>query len=520
MFSKRLACSIVIAAALCSPALSQSSVGSTSGITDHNIQNEMERLTNSLRDRVIYQGTAVERFTLAERMKHYGVPGVAIAVVKDGKFVHAQGFGVLQAGGDETVDANTVFSVGSVSKIVTAAMVMKMSDQGQINLDADIHDYLTSWKLAQTGDKPNDRISLRMILSHTAGFNVHGFGDFNPGKKMPTLLDTLNGKGPASNDAVKLLFKPGTQQKYSGGGYMIAQQLIEDVAGKAFKDAANEQLFNPLGMSRSTFINPLPASHGNIAKAHDRKGKPTALPRGWESMPESAPSGLWTSANDMGKFVSTLINSYRLEGEYISRKAASDMMTKVSPSQHGLGPRLEGSGNGRFFHHAGANNSYKAWVEGHLATGDGLVVLTNGSNGDDLFIEIRNAAADAFGWEINKPVIAPKLTVDPEMLVQFAGRYSPDQEFPVALREQVIGRFFDEDIQISAHAGDLFFARRGSKNKHKLVPLAPNRFLVPVIQLREGIAEMIFHRGSDAHSNSVTLKINDAASHYNVVSAK
>ena len=198
------------------------------------------------------------RFNLAERMKHYGVPGVAIAVIEDGKIKETKGFGVLQAGGKEPVNADTLFSVGSVSKVVAATLIHKMDEEGTLDVDRDINEYLKSWRLPDAQKWDDTKINLRMILSHTAGFNVHGFPDFLPGETLPTVYDTLYGTGPARTDALRQFYKPGSRFSYSGGGYTLAQLLVTDVSGKSFEDTAKGTLLDPLGMKRSSFANPLP----------------------------------------------------------------------------------------------------------------------------------------------------------------------------------------------------------------------------------------------------------------------
>ncbi len=385
----------------------------------------LAKLSENLRPRVSI-GREPSRYRLEDRMERFGVAGVAIAVLKDGAILHSGGFGVLQAGGDEPVNADTLFSVGSVSKVATATLLMKMQAQGLIDMDTDVRQYLKSWDMPDS-DTP---ITLRMILSHTAGFNIHGFGDFLPGADLPTVYDTLNGTPPATHSAVRFVDAPGTRYRYSGGGYTVAQLVATDVAGKDFPTLADEVLFTPLGMERSSFLNPLPANFTNVAKAHNRSGEPVALPRGYEAMPEMAASGLWTSANELGAMVVALIESYRTSQGYLPQPETADMMTKVSPSEHGMGPRLEGSGMARMFHHGGANNSYRAWIEGHLVTGNGLVVLTNGTNGDDLFIEIRNAAADVYGWNLNQPVSLAPVPSTETMLASFEGTYEPSGNYP------------------------------------------------------------------------------------------
>lgn len=470
-------------------------------------------LTQMLRPRFTV-GTVMPRYTLKERMAHYGVPAVAIGVIRGGELVHAEGFGVLQAGADTPVDSDTLFSAGSVSKIATAALILKLHADAKLNIDADIRRYLKSWPWPSYEKQADIPVSLRMLLSHTGGFNLHGFSDFMPGAQLPTVYDTLNGTGPSQDEPLTLLFKPGKRYKYSGGGYTLAQLVATDILNTSFPAAAKAELFDVVGMRRSNFTNPLPDSTTNVAKAHDRDGTPVALPRGYQAMPEMAASGLWTSAHDLGQLVAALIRSYQTEGAFLPQSLAIDMMTQIAPSEHGLGPRLEGMGRNRFFHHAGSNDSYKTWMEGHLATGDGLVVLTNGTKGDDLFIEIRNAAADAFGWTINQPVFLPEVTVPDAMTESFLGTYAPDTGFPLEERQQLIGWIYDAPITVHQNDGALTVSFGKSARKHALVPSAPNRFLLPVLTPRAGVTELVFHRDSHSKVQSVTLESSGVRSFY------
>ncbi|MEM9531083.1 MAG: serine hydrolase domain-containing protein [Pseudomonadota bacterium] len=340
------------------------------------------------------------RFSVEQRQVHHGVPGAGVAVISEGKVSWAGGFGNRVKDTDSPVDADTVFSVGSVSKMVNAGLILRLVAEGLVDLDTDVNTYLKSWQVEDSRYTRDQKVTLRMILSHTAGFSQHGFGDFEPGADLPTALETLNGKKPARHGRVRLMFKPGTEMDYSGGGTTVSQVLVEDVTGLSYPEAARRYVFEPLGMSRSTFVNPLPADHGNIAHAHDRRGRPTALPRGWEAMPEMAASGLWTSARDLGAFVVALLNSANRDDGFLPRALVQDMMTRVPQSWHGLGPRLNGEGETRVFHHGGSNNSYRAWIEGHLGAGSGMVILTNGTNGNALYSEIRYAAEESLDWPV------------------------------------------------------------------------------------------------------------------------
>lgn len=469
--------------------------------------------TTQLRPRY-WVGDEEIRYTLEERMAHYGVPGIAVAVIENGDLIYAAGFGELQAGGGEAVDADTVFSAGSVSKIATAALTLRLHEAGVVDMHAPVSAQLESWDLPDGGAFNEDAVTLRGILSHTAGFNLHGFADFQPGAVLPSVYDTLNGQSPSLDGPLELTFEPGSRYRYSGGGYTLAQLLIADQTEQSFADAANAWLFEPLGMTRSSFANPLPEDHGNIAKAHGRNGEPVALPRGYEAMPEMAASGLWVSATDLGRLVQALIASYRAEGGYLDRSTALDMMSRVSRSEHGLGPRLEYSGEDYFFHHAGANNSYHAWIEGHLATGDGLVVLTNGANGNPLHQEIRNAVADAMGWRINAPNRLPELDLTPADLGAMTGVYTEDDTFPLEDRRQMLGWIYGSDWQVTQDETGLRVGRVGRQNTSRLIPVSPTRFVLEGVGMREGMLELEFERDVSGRVDALTLHLVNARARY------
>ena len=338
-------------------------------------------------------------WSISDRMGVHGVPGASVAIIQNGEVVWTQGYGTVSALSGEPVDEETVFSAGSVSKLVNAALILRLVQDGQLDLDEDINSYLTSWQVPESEFTRERNVTLRSILSHTSGFSQHGFPDFEPDETLPTILQTLNGQSPAKHDAVELFFAPGTRMQYSGGGITVSQLVIEDVTGMSYADAANEYVFRPLGMTRSTFESPLPESHGNIARAHDREGTARALPRGYESMPEQAASGLWTGAGDMAIFIQAILG----DTEFLSDPLRQEMLTRMPRSWHGLGPRLNGTGETSVFHHGGANNSYQTWVEGHPAQGNGFVVLTNGAGGRMLAYELRIAAERAFDWPIHFP---------------------------------------------------------------------------------------------------------------------
>ncbi len=366
----------------------------------HKSDPRVQAFENGLVDRSERSREGARRWSIQERLKAHSVPGASVAIIEDGKVIWSKGYGTKLKGTNKLVDSETVFSVGSVSKMINAAIILRLVAEGKLDLDKDVNHYLKSWKVPANQYTKRNKVTLRAILSHTAGFSQHGFADFQPGEKLPSAIETLTGSYPAKHSAIRVMFTPGEEMDYSGGGTTVSQVLIEDVTGLSYLEAATKYVFQPMGMSRSTFENPLSPSHGNIARAHDSNGNPTALPRGWEAMPEMAASGLWTSADDLATFNLALLASTKSNNGFLPQAIAKDMMTRVKNSWHGLGPRLNGKGETRVYSHGGANNSYRAWIEGQLDSGNGIVVLTNGTNGHRIHQELRKSAEDAFSWVV------------------------------------------------------------------------------------------------------------------------
>lgn len=457
-------------------------------------------LQRGLRPSVLQPGETPPAWSLPQRMAQLNVPGVAVAVIVDGKVTAAAGYGVLQAGGESRVDADTLFNVGSISKIATAAISLRLVAQGKLELDRDVNSYLKSWQIPPAAAGGGGKVSLRMLLSHTAGLTVHGFPDFLPGEAVPTTLQSLDGKAPARNEPVRLQRPPGLLGDYSGGGTLVEQLLIEDVSGKALEQVAQRELAAALKLSRSTFASPLPADTRNVAKAHDSNGRPEALPRGWQTFPQQAPAGWWTTARELGELTAALIRSYQGRGDYLPQPLALQMMSEVAPSWHGLGPRLDGAGGTRVFHHGGSNDSYHAWMEGYPHSGAGFVILTNSARGAQLRGEIRNALSDAIGCGVNPPLHTVMLDPVAAGITDFAGRYRLERSFPLDQRRALTDIFDVDELEIRHSAGAL--SVRIPDETGALLALSPTRFVAPTVFA----TQYEFHRDAFGKVRAVSVE--------------
>jgi CubicO group peptidase (beta-lactamase class C family) len=337
--------------------------------------------------------------TLAERMKHYHTPGVSIAVIKDFALDWAVPYGILKAGGERPVSVDSYFEAASTSKLVTAAIVLHHVEQGILSLDENINTYLKSWKLPENDFTRQQKVTLRLLLAHQAGLPATNF----PQKENagdPNLVQVLKGESPAMNKPAVVECVPGTKWQYSNIGYVVVQQILEDAIGKPFSRIARETVFEPLGMKKSTFIYPLgPQLQANEAWPHDAEGTlwkpgmcPTALAHG----------GLMTTPSDLALFTIELMRAYNgLSERLLSKEMVRRMFTKVLdldsamfgiPLGGGLGVFLYGEEDNLVFAHPGSNSpGMNCWLFGYPKTGRGLVVMTNGAQGEILAMEIISA---------------------------------------------------------------------------------------------------------------------------------
>src|SRR5688572_26756285 len=174
------------------------------------------RVESGLAPRLFAEGQPV-KWTLQERMAHHRVPGVGIAVINDGKLEWARGYGTLEAGGSAPVNAETLFQAASISKPVSALAVLRLIEAGKLQLDQDINEALKTWKVPANSFTAEEKVTLRRVLSHTAGLTVHGFRGYAENEMVPSVGQILDGEKPSNSGAIRVDLKPGTRERYSGG---------------------------------------------------------------------------------------------------------------------------------------------------------------------------------------------------------------------------------------------------------------------------------------------------------------
>ena len=336
--------------------------------------------------------------TLAERMAQLKIQGVSVAFIENGKVKWTRSYGVATAGGKQPVTATTLFQAASMSKAFAATAVLKLVEQGKLDLDEDVNGRLKAWKVPASSYTAQQKVTLRRILSHTAGLTVGGFPGYVVGKPAPSLVQMLDGTSPANTPAIRSFEAPGGAFAYSGGGYLVAQLAIVEAGGKPYPDLLEQLVLKPAGMRQSTFAQPLPnVLLTRATSGHDRNG--AVIPGGRNTYPEYAAAGLWTTPSDYGRFLISLQDSYAGRPHaLLTQSSARTMMTPVD-ANYGLGLALGRWGGHPFIQHGGGNMGFQcnafAFLDGSR---QGLVVMTNSDVGGVLASEIQRALAAAYGW--------------------------------------------------------------------------------------------------------------------------
>jgi CubicO group peptidase (beta-lactamase class C family) len=360
---------------------------------------------------------------LADRMAFHKVPGVSIAVINNGKLEWAKGYGVLEAGTRNAVTSETRFQAASISKPVAAMAALALVTQGKLSLDEDVNLKLKSWHVPDNEFTKTEKVTLRRLLSHSAGLTIHGFPGYAAGASVPTLTQILDGqKPPANTGPVRVDILPGKQLRYSGGGYTVLQQLMMDVTGKPFPDLMQEFVLSRIGMTRSTFVQPLPKELEAVAATGHRQNL-EPIKGHWHTYPEMAAAGLWTTPSDLALFAIDLMESpQNKSNKVLSPEISRQMLTKQMGS-YGLGVSIGETGGVTSFAHGGSNEGFTCILVAHIETAQGAVIMTNSDNGPPLFNEILRAISQEYNWKTNRPRERASVAIDPAILASYPGQY-------------------------------------------------------------------------------------------------
>ena len=431
------------------------------------------RIEHGLRPAVRLVDRPDTTFDLLDRMRYYHVPGVSIAVVDGEQVIWAKGFGVKAFGGSEPVDTSTLFLAGSISKPVFATGVLKLVEEGKLDLDKDVNDYLHSWHLPASAFTRDQKVTLRRLLSHSAGLTVWGFPGYELGTPLPTVQQVLNGEKPANTPAVRNDTIPGARWRYSGGGITIAQLLATEVAGESFPELMRRLVLRPATMVHSTYENPPPPPYAQFASSGHEK-RDTVVTGGYHVYPEMAAAGLWTTASDLGRWGLSIMRAYNgSAGGPLSPKMAKQMLTPQvevpstfsgpEKSYWGLGVELHGAGDSLRFSHGGRDEGFVADLVMWPARRRGIVIMTNGVSGG-LLQEIERAFGAEYGLMTAPRVDKRLAAVAPSTLDSLPGRYL------VARGRDTIS------ISVTRRNNEIWLSSSNDPTETRLLPQATDSF--------------------------------------------
>ncbi len=380
---------------------------------------------------------------MADRMRHYGVPGISVAVVQNGQLLWSHAWGVADVATGRPLTPSTPMQAASISKAVAAVGALRLVQDQRLVLDQDVATQLRSWQLPPGEQSAEHPVTLRRLLSHGAGLGVSGFAGYVPGAPVPTTLQVLDGLAPANSAAVRVQHRPGSRWEYSGGGYVVLQQLMEDMTGEPFAAWMQREVLARAGMASSSFVAPQGPALATVAVGHQKKlpiansetsstsaATPTPVPiTGQHRLhPELAAAGLWTTPSDLARLTLALQRSASPQGPAPQLLQAATMAQALQPQQgtSGLGFVLQGTpvvdntgaGPGQRFGHDGSNQGFESrWLADRQR---GVVVMTNSNGAMPLMIEVIYAIAQVHGWAdwqaLNPAGLQERLQANPVFL--------------------------------------------------------------------------------------------------------
>jgi len=283
---------------------------------------------------------------------------------------------------------------------------LRAVQDGRFALDQDINTILKSWRLPARPDSRGEIVTPRMLMSHTSGTDDgFGFPGYAPGAHLPTIIQMLDGLPPTNRGPVRVGRPPMTGYKYSGGAVSIQELALTDVIGKPFPVIMRDMVLGPIGMTNSTYEQPLPENlQARAAHAHNQNGMPNDSP--WRIHPEHAAAGLWTTPTDLAKFaIEVQLALAGRSTKVLSRAMAQEMVTPVGVGPFAVGFTIAKEGEGWYFSHGGSNWGFRCDLTAHRSKGYGVVIMTNGDNGGRVITALREKISRASSWDMyDKPI--------------------------------------------------------------------------------------------------------------------
>lgn len=427
---------------------------SSGGSVDERIANIEKALIPAL----VIRGEPVSTATLSERMEQLSVPGVSVAVINDGEIEWAKGYGFADKERNVPVTTETLFQGASISKPVAAMAALKFVEEGLLDLDQNVNEKLTSWQIPDNEFTTEHKVTLRGLVNHSAGTTMWGFPGYERGETVPSTVGVLDGEG--NTDPVRVWKEPGESWRYSGGGYTVMQLMLSNVAGETFPQLMFETVLEPIGMTNSSYEQPLPESrYAQAATAY--RGDGSKWDGDWHVYPEMAAAGLWTTPTDLAKYAIEVQRAYVGEGRVLSQDMTRQML-QPGMNNHGLGPSI--SEDGKRFGHGGSNAGFRCQLTAFIEGGRGVVVMTNSDTGGRLAQELLITIFEEYDWDGIAPDERVVVTLEPAQYQALVGRYmlEGDEVLEISYADgKLVATWPDtsQPVQLLAESDTEFFVR-------------------------------------------------------------
>jgi CubicO group peptidase (beta-lactamase class C family) len=448
------------------------------------VEDRIAAIEHGLLPSVLVMGEPAPGMNLADRMAFYKVPGVSIAVIDQGHIDWVRGYGFADVAAHRPVTPDTRFQAASISKSVAATALLHFAEKGKIDLGRNVNDYLKSWKVPDNDFTREQKVTLRRILSHSAGLTVHGFPGYEAGKPVPTLVEVLDGEKPANTAPIRVDTVPGTKWRYAGGGYTVMQQMLIDVVGKPFPETIQRVVLSKFNMKDSAYSQPLRNDWQPFAAtAYQADGKP--VEGKYHTYPELAAAGLWTTPGDLARFAIGIQDALAGKSHNVISKGMAEQMLTRQMENDGFGLFLDGEGGTLRFSHGGSNAGFQCMLVAYAHTGQGAAIMTNSDTGGALITEILFAISHEYGWADFKPVERTEVKVDPGIFRGYVGQYQLAPNFILTVTQE----------------GDQLVTQATGQSKIAIFPESPRDFFV-----KEFDAQVSFKPDSQGRATELILR--------------
>lgn len=399
-----------------------------------------------------------KKMSVQDFMKRDDIPGVRIVFVEKGEIAWSASYGFADLENKIKVDEMTVFTGASLSKPITTIAALSLVEKGLLNLDENVNNKLVGWKIPENDFTKKADVTLRNLIGHTSGIGRQFWSDYFPEDDIPTVEQMLAGEKPSTDLAIEFVYTPGEGFKYSNPGYMVIEELITDVTDKKFEDVVAELVFKPSGMNASSFAQPIPP---DLMETKAVGYSSNLRPYPYKVFPFLAAGGIWTTPDDLGKFVITLLDDQKNDSNNMLSKEMADQVFNRGTRNDKLGLTLWNWKDDIVFRHTGHNYGFTSFIFGSVNKEQAIIVMSNGENTQDLFDHLQRSVAEEYQWDYFRPDVYEPFDLGGVDKNVFEGQFDWENNF----------------VSVTNEHSTLFI--QINNERHELIPISANEFLVP-----------------------------------------